>query len=752
MSTVTARCLLGVAVVGLPLLAGGALRVENRTDDMRQWLPKGRAELERYDWFAEQFGADDFIIVSWVGCTLEDPRLEQFATAALREADERRQRGEPPIVRRVLTGTRLVEQLTSKPISLPRTAAERRLRGLVVGQQQGVAAAVVEFSDLATIRAAESIDFVRRIAKQHGRIDPEDLRLGGGVYEAAFIDDQSRRDFEHLVLPAGLVGLLVAIASFRSWRLTLVVLGIAAYCALMSIALVYFGGGKLNAVLIVLPILVFVLVVSGGVHLANYYCEAAATRNRGDAARHALRVGWAPCVLASGSTAIGLFSLLVSQIEPVRAFGWYTGAALLVAIVVLLGLFPAALIGIGPGKTEPGAASAHTRPRSRSPFQRWLDRWAVRIVRRHASVSSFSLWLFIGLGAGLFATSASVKIERMFQPDSQLLENYRWLETQLGPLAGMEVIVTLPSEAPDDMLARAQFVARVHSQLARVESIGATLSAVSFMPSLSNRGGLRATARRAILRGELVRLTPQLEEDGMLAHSEEGQHWRISARLPALGDFEYQPVADEARERIEKVIAADANFSAASITFTGASPLIDVAQQQLLDDLVSSFLLAFVLVCPIMMLILRAFGAGLVAMIPNVLPVAMVFGGMGWAGTPIDIGVVLTCSVALGIAVDDTLHFLTWFRRRVAAGRSRSHAIIYAHRQCAKAMIQTTLICGLTMLVLAFSSFVPTSRFAILLALLLVAALFGDLVLLPAMLAGPAGRLFVPTRPRTVQP
>jgi hypothetical protein len=115
---------------------------------------------------------------------------------------------------------------------------------------------------------------------------------------------------------------------------------------------------------------------------------------------------------------------------------------------------------------------------------------------------------------------------------------------------------------------------------------------------------------------------------------------------------------------------------------------------------------------------------------------------MGWLGLSIEIGSVMTASVALGIAVDDTLHFLTWYRRGTKDGLSRFASIRYAFDHCAKAMIDTSLICGLGVLPFVFGVFMPTAKFALLLLIMLFTALLGDLILLPAILAGPAGKLF----------
>ena len=155
-----------------------------------------------------------------------------------------------------------------------------------------------------------------------------------------------------------------------------------------------------------------------------------------------------------------------------------------------------------------------------------------------------------------------------------------------------------------------------------------------------------------------------------------------------------------------------------------------------------SILLAVVLICPVMMLVLHDVRAGVLSMIPNVTPVVIVFGAMGWCGLEVDVGSVLTASVALGIAVDDTLHFLKWYTRASQLGFSRHDAIREAFRRCALAMVQTTLICGFGLLVLVQSSFIPTCRFAVLVFLLLMLALPGDLILLPAILASPLGKYF----------
>ena len=143
-----------------------------------------------------------------------------------------------------------------------------------------------------------------------------------------------------------------------------------------------------------------------------------------------------------------------------------------------------------------------------------------------------------------------------------------------------------------------------------------------------------------------------------------------------------------------------------------------------------------------MILVLRSVTAGLLTMIPNLFPAVTVLGTMGWLGVPVEVGSMMTASVALGIAVDDTLHYITWFRNGLRQGMTRRKAIRFAYRRCATAMVQTSLICSLGLIVFAYSPFAPISRFAWLMVSMLGTALIGDLLVLPAIFASPLGRVF----------
>ncbi|MEX0937319.1 MAG: MMPL family transporter [Pirellulales bacterium] len=203
-----------------------------------------------------------------------------------------------------------------------------------------------------------------------------------------------------------------------------------------------------------------------------------------------------------------------------------------------------------------------------------------------------------------------------------------------------------------------------------------------------------------------------------------------------------QSNSPEAKGAMETNAAGSHEPQTISAVYTGVVPLVYRAEHALLQSLFQSVAWAFVTISAVMMLQLRSITGGLVSMLPNMFPIVIVFGALGWSGIVVDIGTVMAASVGLGIAVDDTIHYLTWFRRGRLQGLRRDESAMFAYRRCARAMFQTSVIGGLGLAVFAFSTFTPTERFGYMMLVLLAAAFVGDILFLPALVAGPLGAAF----------
>ena len=174
---------------------------------------------------------------------------------------------------------------------------------------------------------------------------------------------------------------------------------------------------------------------------------------------------------------------------------------------------------------------------------------------------------------------------------------------------------------------------------------------------------------------------------------EGGQLWRATARISALRDVDYGQLLDQVRADIAPIVDEAGGASRGiSVACTGIMPLVHAIQNTLLSDLFSSFLSACVLITVVMMWVERGLLAGLIAMISNVFPMNLMFGFLGWTRTPLDIGSVMTASIALGMAIDGTLHFLTFYRRSIDSGLEPPAAVHAWFDHCAAAMTESTLV------------------------------------------------------------
>lgn len=185
-----------------------------------------------------------------------------------------------------------------------------------------------------------------------------------------------------------------------------------------------------------------------------------------------------------------------------------------------------------------------------------------------------------------------------------------------------------------------------------------------------------------------------------------------------------------------------------SAKYTGMVPLVYKTQHALINGLVTSIIMAFFVIALVFVVYLRSVSCALVAMLPNIFPVIVVFGFMAWAGIVVDVGTMMTASVALGVAVDDTMHYLSWFSDGTDRGLTPKEAAVEAYKRCAPAMTESTLIAGLGLSAFMFSTFVPTQRFGVLMLTILFVAEIGDLVFLASLLTGPLGTCFTKRRRR----
>ncbi len=626
----------------------------------------------------------------------------------------------------------------------------------------------LSISDAGVADKTETIEVIKSAALSVG-ISAEALHLGGSavaatelnheVLKAAWDKSQPWTSLHRrsVILTSALVGAVLAYLLVRSIRLATIVLAVSLYATFISTALVPALGGSMNIVIVVMPTLLMVLTLSGAIHVANYW-KHAACKNAATAIVDTVRTSWMPCALASLTTAIGLVSLCTSSLAPVRDFGLYAAAGTMFSLVMVMYALPA-LLQLWPGQPPEEHELDHPGWRM---LGRGLTTWPVLQSLTFIAVC-------VGCSYGLTRFRTETKVIRYFPKHARIAQDYWFIETHLAGIMPIETIIRFDTRAQQEtnFLDRMEVVREITESMRSHAEITGAVSLPDFQP-VSERPDADAgfltkgkynkrasTIQQRIRDGEIPSAKAfytvaerghDLSVVGDNRLNEAGDElWRITAQVAVMTENDFAQILTDVNQLTQNVLKHNPGSMHA---ITGTVPLFLRTQKAVLQSLITSFGLAFVLILGVFVVMLRSFPAGLVAMIPNIVPITVVFGTISWLGYKVDIGTMITASIALGIAVDGTLHYLTWVQTGMRQGQSRRDAIINALVHCGPAMWQTSLAVALGLLVLVPAELLLISRFGWLMASMIGVALLGDVIFLPQLLAGPLGYLFEPAKPK----
>jgi len=725
-----------------PVIAMGArgawLRNQNRVED---WLPRNFPETRSLQQFFERFGSDEFLIVSWDGCTLSDPRCKRLAELLTSAPPG----SESTYFQRAVTGDDLLSAIQQGQPKKSKESLKPRIEGLFLGQDGEQTCVVASASAAGFANRKGAVAWARDAAVQATSMPESEIHIAGSMVDSVAVDEASSRYLAELNFLSMVVCFSILYLSIRNlWMVAILFLG-AVVNLQLALAIMYYSHGRIDAVLLLVANLSFVLTLSAGLHYLGYFQEAtrAGTPSRSIGA---LRDAWKPSLLAAVTTAIGFISLCTSEIVPIRMFGLFA------AIVVPIN---SAIIILGLAIHAPWTSRRDWRfrriERTEERSMHWTASRPLVNALRHRPLWLITVWTLVAVACGWGVTKlrTSVGTHQLLPSSNQLIRDYAWIEDRIGPLVPIELALVFPANHARSFVERAQILDTLRREVLKIPEIQATWSVMNILPPIPVSARTKDTVRRSFVEKSVRDSEAQLIEMGLLYKSDQEEVWRISGRVPGLGKTDYEALIEKVNQAVGRFMDANPH-SGVRVDVSGGVPFFYRVQNQLLVDLLNSFTSAFAMIAITMAIVFRSLSAGLLCMLPNVTPAAVVFGAMGWLGIDVELGTVLTASVIMGVCVDDTLHLITHYRMQREKGLDPAAAVEDALSNCGGAMTQTALVCGLGMLVFALSPFTPISRFGWLTFALLMVGLVSDLILTPAILLSPFHRVF--TRQRSAVP
>ncbi len=725
----------------LALISAFSLKDLNFSFDFEQFFPSGDPDLEFFREFTEQFEPDDNFLLVGVRRSegvFEQDFLERFHDFSIATK-------ELPYVTETQSLTKI-----SYPISTPfgiTTIPTIHIDD--PGKYEADKARILKderflynlISEDATtlvvaMKIIESIDLEQSkelMSKLEALIVPYGFEqyhfLGRPYFQKELVAMQKRE----IIVSSVVSGILVTLVMFLIFRkfwgigtaLFSIGLGMLLFMGFLGVT-----GRELNAMSALYPVLMIIVGTSDVIHIMSKYVdELRRGLSRSAAIRIAIKEIGLATLLTSTTTAIGFASLLSSRIQPIRDFG--INAALGVLIAYLTVIFFTTVV-LSYFQKDQIIKSG----RGDEFWKKWMT-WFYEVTK---TKSKQIAWASLGVVAlcflGISQITTNYDITSNLPRGEKITEDFTYFQNNLTSFRPMEIAVEAQGDykASDFEVLRA--VNKVEQHLKEYPSVRAVASSTIVYKSINQMFNSNAQEQYKFPEKEEVfvrykRLADRIPMmSNAILESKDGKKARITSRIDDIGSDTVQAIGN----RIDNWIAMNVDTTVATFKRTGTGLIIDKNSEYIRRSLLLGLGGAMLIVSILMVLLFQNFKMLFISLIPNVIPLLMAGAFIGFAGVELEAGVAIVFAVIFGIAVDDTIHFLSKFKLTRNKGKSVDESLKITFLETGKAIGLTSIILFFGFLVMLFSIHPPSVVVGVLISLTLFSAFFSDLFLIPILI------------------
>lgn len=532
-------------------------------------------------------------------------------------------------------------------------------------------------------------------------------------------------------LPLGvfIIGIIV-FSMYRSLSiaaLTIVVGAIASVWAVAATGVVF---GKITILVAAVPLLIMVISTSDTIHLVSAYTkELAKGLDREQALVQVIQDVGGACVLTSLTTLVGFLSLLLIPVTAIRHLAVTAGVGVAVALILAVTLVPIGIVWLrftAPYERSRTSSLANTLVGRLIATCSWITTSYPRtVVGLHLIGLVVAIYYAMGL-------QFDPNLTQRFQPNHPMPVSIDYFNTNFCGTNVVELFVEGDSKellAPEN-LEKLQVLQNKLLAIPEIQSVTGPndlFFLVNRIVGYQSNTGLPPTLLAAQTSIQLLeRLQPEMIRAMV---SPDGTQLRITAYTSLSGFFEVL----ELSKRIS-TIAQEQLPTSLSAEVSGVMPVIAQSVETIVDSQFSGLVFCFVVVLMIVMLAVRSLRLGLISLPPNVLPLLALAGWLSYRSPTIDSDFIIIFTIAFGIAVDDTVHFLHRYDVEFSRWGDRRKAVESAYQYSGNAIVQTTVVLGMGLMPLALSNYLTIWMLGTYLVLTLVLAVLADLLLLPALI------------------
>ncbi|MGQ8364443.1 efflux RND transporter permease subunit [Glaciecola sp. 1036] len=429
----------------------------------------------------------------------------------------------------------------------------------------------------------------------------------------------------------------------------------------------------------------------------------------------------APCFFAAITTSIGFASLIFSGIQPVMDFGIMMLISNLVTLLVALLLFPAILSFL------PATKEAHEYTWVKSLLNK-VKSW---VINHPAKTAIIPLAILIGLSVGISRLTVENSFINYFHQDTKIYQELSFIDRQFGGSTALDVVINLPNAQEGDLFLRAETINQLHLSHATIdafEASGNVTSLINFtLLAKQVNQNMPLTEYELDVIYEVV--DKEVIDQLLGAYVDtDSKTLRISTRIKdSLPDLNRQQLLDNIKADL-----AASGLEPEQYKLTNLFILYQDILSRLFDSQITTLGIVYIALGIVLLIIFRSLKLALIALVPNIITTTAILGLIGWLGIPLDLMTITIAAIAMGIAVDDTIHFMDAFI--TGQNQDKLSGLKSAFSHTGLAITYTTTLIALGFGMFMFSDFMPSVYFGLLTASAMLFALFCDLTVLPTLL------------------
>lgn len=557
----------------------------------------------------------------------------------------------------------------------------------------------------------------------------EEVHYVGRIFAQRVYLENLQKEFGIFLGLSFIVVILFLWLSFRSFYGIIVPVSIVLISIVWTLGIMNLLGKTIDLMTAMLPTMIFIAGMSDVVHFFSKYFEELAKGTAREKIYPLIikEVGF-PTFLTLCTTVVGFLSLLFSSIKPIQEFGIYTSVGVVIAFILTYSMLPALLYFFTPKRL----VAIHSQDNNTTNLMRTGLFWIFRHQKTILVITGIVIVLsLIGI--------SKIKVNNILLEDLsekvKIKQDFNFFDKNYSGVRPLEIKVTLLDTSKTvwdfDVINQLD---KVDEFIKKEYNAGFLVSPASLVKTIY-RNSNDDRKNEFPIAEDYQPISIQLQKnkkskDLKRLVTPDGRTTRISAKIRDMGSIK----ATEHNEKLASFIKQNVDSGLLKFEITGAAHLVDRNNSYMVSNMTQGFIFSIIVIAMLTFFLHRSWRMVLVFIVPNVIPLVIIGGIMGFAGIELKAATSLVFSIAFGIATDDTIHFISRLKIELGYGKSLMYAFKRTYFETGKPIILTTFILLGGFMSLMISNFQSTFYFGFLICITIVIAVLADIFLLPVLL------------------